>query len=611
MEARQDSYRLLCDLPCNLDDDALGYQKFADELNSLIINSAYATPLTIGIEGEWGAGKSSLMRMLQQRLKGSGMHTIWFNAWSCESADVTEGLIKTILRGLEDDFLMRRMLWRRKAEKMAVPALQGLIKVSGAYFGIGRVVDQIWQAFSSDAQVASQFEKLFAETMRDWTKRRKQKKLVIVFIDDLDRCEAGKVLQVLDGVKLYVSVQGMVFVIGYARDRMVGRIGPEIAASQNQSVKEYLEKIIQVPFTIPPPDNERLMKYLNQCARRCRAELACEGLHDIIINRNEHNPRRIKLFMNTFATRYSMCGLNNSCDTHEDFSRVLCMVLLMELYFDRFYRRHLRRDPDRIMTLVDFLNISDALKRQEKGFFKDLPSEIQEALKRSERGEVQFGREDSLEELREKVSDGFPEDSRSFAQDSVLFDLVSKLADELRGGDQNEKKKLLQRVVSSEWADINRERRTREAFAEKLGSRTARILWVSEHKADIEWVTGRMIPYRITNVIVENTEKALLELRKLPFDILITNISRGDDHDAGFKLVDEIQSKPEENEGTREKPMKVIFYTKRVTPKRRNTAKELGAPITSDPDELVEFIQLALDLPKDEPAKPVVPSLPA
>jgi predicted KAP-like P-loop ATPase len=65
--------------------DALGFQPYVDSLYAIIVSPGI-TPFTIGIYGKWGTGKTSLMRMLQEKLdKEENIKTIWFNAYKFEN----------------------------------------------------------------------------------------------------------------------------------------------------------------------------------------------------------------------------------------------------------------------------------------------------------------------------------------------------------------------------------------------------------------------------------------------------------------------------------------------------------------------------------------------
>ena len=75
-------------------------------------------------------------------------------------------------------------------------------------------------------------------------------KRLVVFIDDLDRCSADRILQVLDAVKLFVDISGCVFIVGLDVD-IVQKAVEKKYQDDPLAQKEYLGKIVQLPFRLP------------------------------------------------------------------------------------------------------------------------------------------------------------------------------------------------------------------------------------------------------------------------------------------------------------------------------------------------------------------------
>ena len=61
--------------------DLLNFGEFAAALRDVIVNPGTRTPFIIGIFGRWGAGKTTLMRMLERDLVATAATTVWFSAW--------------------------------------------------------------------------------------------------------------------------------------------------------------------------------------------------------------------------------------------------------------------------------------------------------------------------------------------------------------------------------------------------------------------------------------------------------------------------------------------------------------------------------------------------
>ncbi len=77
-------YKLLADNPETM--DRLGFQPMADILVDVIQQTD--PPFTIGIFGEWGSGKTTLMTLVRRTLDSLGAKTVWFNAWKYDGKEV-------------------------------------------------------------------------------------------------------------------------------------------------------------------------------------------------------------------------------------------------------------------------------------------------------------------------------------------------------------------------------------------------------------------------------------------------------------------------------------------------------------------------------------------
>ena len=596
MKSLTGEYRLLSDSPCTAPRDPLGYDVIAYNLEKLITGSRSSTPLTIGIQGGWGTGKSTLMEKLRTHLQEerARARTVKFNAWLYDGRNITEGLIKTILSSFDDDNLVRNTFRRRRA----MAFLRLALSIAAGYFGIGRAVDQAWQAIAQDTEMTNRFQDTFREMVRKWAeKRRKEDErrqiradrrrrvgwqdLFVVFIDDLDRCGSDRVMQLLEAVKLYLGVKNLVFVIGYDRSPIVARIEEKIGSSKLVTGDQYMEKIIQIPFGIPVPTDKQLREYLKECLRESGAGPHFKDLEEIIISGNDRNPRKIKLFLNTFIVENSIRSPEERVAPSQ-----LSRILLMQLYFHQFYRQHFRKDRTRVQMLAEFVDVMDALR--EDKVFHELPPPIQESLRRNAKGEISFEDQDDAANVRKKVMQVFPEDFESFSQDRELVKLVKSLAAEWAEVAEEDKERVYQQVLKSEeLANVAQQQELRQSFVAKVGDTKARILWVDDHPENNEQIRERMIPYSVINTVVTSTEEALKELAVVDFDWVVSDIARGDDYEAGFKLASIIREELQ-------KDTKVIFYTGRVTQSRREKAYQLSANITSDPYELVNLLMSEL-----------------
>ncbi len=67
--------------------DALGFEPYVIAIAEFLLHEQTQPPLTLSVEGEWGSGKSSFMKMLEEYLREKGGRTVWFNAWRHDKAE--------------------------------------------------------------------------------------------------------------------------------------------------------------------------------------------------------------------------------------------------------------------------------------------------------------------------------------------------------------------------------------------------------------------------------------------------------------------------------------------------------------------------------------------
>jgi predicted KAP-like P-loop ATPase len=278
--------KILGDSPTT--EDGLGFDSYVDILLDAIRNFDAESSLTIGIHGSWGSGKTSLMRMLEKRFEAdNAVKTVWFNAWAHgqeESIGLTllyrvltefqkeEETKKRIRKVLENTGKLLIDAWLRKTTGIPFKEAQKLLKNS----------------IEIKSTLRDDFEMALAEGLGN--------KRLVVFIDDLDRCLPEKTIEILEVIKLFLDVSKCVFVIGVAKEMIEQGFAVRYKTNGRlkDSGREYIEKIIQVPFTLPPIREMVMMKFIeslsmNETERKV-AKLVAKVTHC--------NPRKVKVFLN-------------------------------------------------------------------------------------------------------------------------------------------------------------------------------------------------------------------------------------------------------------------------------------------------------------------------
>lgn len=253
------------------------------------------SPATIGIYGDWGSGKSSLMKMVKKSLEtDENTLTVEFNGWLFEGyEDAKTALCGTILDEMqkhETRFVkaknkIKALLDKVDGSKLLSKGvkygldflltggigtvteltLTGLISAVKQKAGtvsedeIKKVVDTLKADDTKRAEIKN-FRKTFEEVFEDCKGER-----LVVFIDELDRCTPDTILDIFEAIRLFLHVPGTTFIIG-ADERLVSYAVKtkykDIPGHDIDISKEYLEKLVQYPVKIPQLNESEVKQYI-------------------------------------------------------------------------------------------------------------------------------------------------------------------------------------------------------------------------------------------------------------------------------------------------------------------------------------------------------------
>jgi ATP-dependent Clp protease ATP-binding subunit ClpA len=356
----EERYVLVGDRPVEDEaDDLLGTSAVAADIAGILTASRASTPFVLAVDGGWGVGKSTLLHQIDARLPGPPeMVKVRFNAWTAQGENALEGLIKSVLVELDSNLIRRsiRKLARRK-RVVGVARIGSL--VLARFLGASRLVDELMSRLAVDSQSRNELRDLIHGMLSDWVGadgKHKGDRTLVVFIDDLDRCDDRVVLGVCEAVKLYLDAPGLIFVIGC--DLAVLARGVSGAARGGLSEgRTYLEKIVQVAYRVPAPDHERVRQLIRGYADRSgTTALVDDKVIDLLAERTGRNPRRIKRIINSFVLEYR---LNPAWRQPPLGSAQLITVILLHQLYPTFYDRLISEDagPDPILEFLDYADV--------------------------------------------------------------------------------------------------------------------------------------------------------------------------------------------------------------------------------------------------------------
>jgi len=334
-------------------EDLLGFKVHA-ELITEVVKDDLLLPITIGVFGDWGSGKSSILKITKEQLDelDDGTFVLYFNGWLFEGYDDAKAaLLESIVKAFEENErfvpkvkekakkLLKSVNWMRVLglgfKNVAVPmasayATGGISLIPYLAKQLGSIDSQVIlenlkgakpeEFLKSIIKVEESEEKSmlvreFRDGFADLIETSKIKKLVVI-IDDLDRCTPERIIENLEAIKLFLNVEKTAFIIGadprivrhaiefrYKTDRI--ELSDDPNSRNKRIVSDYLEKLIQVPYNLPRLSDNEVETYMTLLF--CKKELA-NDFKKVLIAFHKHRE----------TDRYGTFGFGDLKDVLED-----------------------------------------------------------------------------------------------------------------------------------------------------------------------------------------------------------------------------------------------------------------------------------------------------
>lgn len=225
-------------------------------------------PVTFGVLGAWGEGKTSFMRMVQTSLEES-VETVWFDPWDVSD----EGRI------VLDFFSLLASRVYDESVGMAIKSYGRAFLAQGDMRLRSPVLSDSIERLARCIPVHPQD---FAAVKKEISNRLKELgKHFVVFIDDIDRLVENEVLAVFRLVRQIADFDNVFYVMGFDPEIVSAILSNQID-QKKESGRTYLNKIIQVPIILPPVNEsilQRLLsKYLSELAIENKLKVSDEDI---------------------------------------------------------------------------------------------------------------------------------------------------------------------------------------------------------------------------------------------------------------------------------------------------------------------------------------------
>ena len=309
-----DTGGLLSDSPVGggLREDRLKFSSYAKVLAEAAVNTQ--GPITIGIFGGWGAGKTSLMRLIQKEVekKSDRAAAVWFNAWQYEkeehlivplTATVRKGLERTWPEKLAQGAKSMGDALRSIAYGFSIKGKIGVPLISEAEVNLSpKDMIERYQSLTKDAVLARSLYFDAFEALETCA-RECDAPRVVVFVDDLDRCFPPKAVELLEGIKLVLDQPGFSFILG-VNDAIIQafvttKYEKDFHIDPSYFV-DYLDKIVQVKVPVPRRKPGDMTDYILELIQKggVLSKAAARDAVSLIAEACNRNPRSIVRMLN-------------------------------------------------------------------------------------------------------------------------------------------------------------------------------------------------------------------------------------------------------------------------------------------------------------------------
>ncbi|MBP6756115.1 MAG: hypothetical protein KA210_08195 [Bacteroidia bacterium] len=303
----------------NNSEDKLKMSRYGKVLSNFINQSD--TPLTVGLQGEWGTGKTSMLYMLLEHFKRENVATSWVNTWEYSMFRNPEETTPAILKGMLTNLKLScesegKWTIEEKSKDSVKKVFRFLGNVANQVISNQTGVD-IKDAAAKDeaareqaeiAEIKFEIGEIIAKLIEDTANEYKK---VVFLVDDLDRIPPEQAVEVLESLKNLFDVPNCVFVLAIDYDVVVKGLESKFGKKTEENEREFrsfFDKIIQVPFSMPTGTYDMgnlLSEKLTSISITIPENLA-EAYTNVVKYTIGFNPRSLKRYINSFSLLRSL-----------------------------------------------------------------------------------------------------------------------------------------------------------------------------------------------------------------------------------------------------------------------------------------------------------------
>lgn len=529
-------------------------------------------PMTIAIQGDWGTGKTSMMhRIKEEDVVKDNCVAVDLNTWEYSQFELGNNLPIVFYSAL-----IEKMGGKKKSPAITENvknAIKGVLQFGLSFAekstsgplalvaGAAKAGTENWVPVKCDRTLVEATEELktnFEKVLNSRLEADKKERMVI-FIDDLDRIEPKRAVELMEILKILLEVDNCVFVLAIDYDVVVRGIKAKYGADMDErKARSFFDKIIQVPFSLPV-GSYNIENYVSELLRGLsgkenKANLA-NGLlrvrekdsavqkdedkefvaRDEVIELIRHsvgcNPRAIKRLINSFSLLCLIRKAQNEKNSQEtrtkdDEDVVLFASLCLQLSYSRIYDYLLtiRNSKEDVNGLIDLIAGLDPKEVNNDEIYKGITDvRVKESLRLGAFSEADlYQLSEFFDQLRDVLS--YEEESQESADNEKEYCI------------SDEKYEMLKKILR--FASSTSVEQDSAAVSEKLPAKIMYVCQVAEevlvhgkslsnatkHVAETTIVSGKPIT---PSAVSDKYTRQLGKIHTKDFEKLLTDYKNG------------------------------------------------------------------------------------
>lgn len=356
--------------------------------NAVLASVSENESMVIGLLGEWGIGKSSIINTAEELIKqdNNRIGFVEYDAWKYKSDSFRRSFLLNFQKSFDlDEKELNNTLYTNTTEEETAKAKFNfsklgwlLIVLFGLIFLIAFLGPYLWEMFrkvpiNSDETIfvrnflmgtgflaflttyiagcidtfkttkstpllfsAEQFEHCFDKIVKDVINLRKLDKIVIV-VDNIDRCDSETAYSLLSDIKTFLTKNTKVVFLVPTDDKALYKHLSFKFKSEHKDSAEFLRKIFNLEIRIKPFEEIELFEFTNKLNNKYSLGLSSDAIN-IISAEYASNPRRIIQFCNNLSSEIDILSANKVPETEiNELKNMICKALIIREEWPEYY----------------------------------------------------------------------------------------------------------------------------------------------------------------------------------------------------------------------------------------------------------------------------------